>query len=163
VRLYATTCLPSCLKTKLQIVRLLWGPQTSFSICKMSNLPSTRNVLSNPSGMIMQDWRQNVTCGPAFTLQRPDRFWGLPSLLSSGHRLVKLTIHLHLVLRSRIVELYLHSPIHIHGVVLNYLIKDRVSFTFLPFMLLVWLINVPFLEIGDRTVVTWYRHLSCIH
>jgi hypothetical protein len=65
VRLYATTCLPSCLKTKLQLVRPLWGPQTSFSSCKTSNLASTRNVLSDPSGMIMQDWRQNVTCRPA--------------------------------------------------------------------------------------------------
>jgi hypothetical protein len=33
----------------------LGGPQTSFSSCKMSNLPSTRNVLSDPSGIIMQD------------------------------------------------------------------------------------------------------------
>jgi hypothetical protein len=65
VRLHATTCLPSCLKTKPQLFRLLWGPQTSFSSCKTSNLPSTRNVLSDPSGMIMQVWRQNVTCGPA--------------------------------------------------------------------------------------------------
>jgi hypothetical protein len=32
---------------------------------------------------------------------------------------VKLTTHLHLVLRSRMVELYLQSPIHLHGVVLN--------------------------------------------
>jgi hypothetical protein len=47
VRLYATTRLPSCWKTKLQLDRLLWGPQTSFSSCKTSNLPSTRNVLSS--------------------------------------------------------------------------------------------------------------------
>jgi hypothetical protein len=32
---------------------------------------------------------------------------------------VKLLIHLHLVPRSRMVELYLHSPIRLHGVVLN--------------------------------------------
>jgi hypothetical protein len=36
--------------------------------------------------------------------------------LSSG---VKLTIHLHLVPRSRKVELYLHSTIRLHGVVLS--------------------------------------------
>jgi hypothetical protein len=31
---------------------------------------------------------------------------------------MKLTTYLHLVPRSRVVELYLHSPIHPHGVVL---------------------------------------------
>jgi hypothetical protein len=34
---------------------------------------------------------------------------------------VNLSIHFHLLLRSRIVKLYLHSPIYLHGVVLNYL------------------------------------------
>jgi hypothetical protein len=32
---------------------------------------------------------------------------------------MKLTINLHLVLRLRIEELYLNSPIHHHGMVLN--------------------------------------------
>jgi hypothetical protein len=32
---------------------------------------------------------------------------------------VRLTTHLHLVPRSRLVELYLHSLICLHGVVLN--------------------------------------------
>jgi hypothetical protein len=32
---------------------------------------------------------------------------------------VKLTIYLHLVLSSEMVELYRHSPIRLHGVVLN--------------------------------------------
>jgi hypothetical protein len=34
-------------------------------------------------------------------------------------REVKLTTHLHLVLRSRMIELYDHSPICLHGIVLN--------------------------------------------
>jgi hypothetical protein len=34
---------------------------------------------------------------------------------------VKLTIHLHLVPKSRMVEIYLLSPIHLHGLMLNYL------------------------------------------
>jgi hypothetical protein len=38
---------------------------------------------------------------------------------------VKQTTHLHLVPRLRMVELYLHSPIRIHGTVLNYIIKFR--------------------------------------
>jgi hypothetical protein len=38
----------------------------------------------------------------------------------------EMTTHLHLVLRLRMVELYLHSPIHLHGMVLN----PRDNFTF---------------------------------
>jgi hypothetical protein len=34
---------------------------------------------------------------------------------------VKLTTHLYLVPRSRMLELYLHSPICLHGIVLNWL------------------------------------------
>jgi hypothetical protein len=33
---------------------------------------------------------------------------------------VELTTHLHLVVRLRMIELYLHSPIHLHGVMLNF-------------------------------------------
>jgi hypothetical protein len=40
-------------------------------------------------------------------------------LLGALYLGVKLTGHLHPVLRSRMVELYLHSPIHLHGMVLN--------------------------------------------
>jgi hypothetical protein len=45
---------------------------------------------------------------------------------------MKLTTHLHLVPRSRMVELYLHSKICLHGVVPNYIIKYRDNFA-LPF------------------------------
>jgi hypothetical protein len=38
------------------------------------------------------------------------------SVFSRG---VKIITHLHLVLRSRMVELYLHSPIYLYGTVLN--------------------------------------------
>jgi hypothetical protein len=40
----------------------------------------------------------------------------VPEALSPG---VKLTIHLHLVPRSRMVGLYLHCPICLHAIVLN--------------------------------------------
>jgi hypothetical protein len=41
-------------------------------------------------------------------IPRGENGWGL-----------KLTTHLHLVPKSRIVELYLHSSISLHGIVLN--------------------------------------------
>jgi hypothetical protein len=63
------------------------------------------------------------------TPQRLDRALGptqspiewIPGPLSQGYsgRHVKLTTHLYLVPRSRIMELHLHSPIHLNGVVFN--------------------------------------------
>jgi hypothetical protein len=41
------------------------------------------------------------------------------SPMATGGRGVKLTTHHHLEPRSRIVELYLHSPVRLHGVVHN--------------------------------------------
>jgi hypothetical protein len=55
--------------------------------------------------------------------QRPDLLWIRPDSYSmhiDGRR-AKLTTHLHLVPRSRMVELYLHFLIRLHGVVLNWL------------------------------------------
>jgi hypothetical protein len=53
--------------------------------------------------------------------QCPDQLWGPPSLLSDGYQRqfpgglsgwgMKVTTDLNLVLKSRMVELYLHSPI----------------------------------------------------
>jgi hypothetical protein len=72
--------------------------------------------------------------------QHPDWLWSPPSLLSNGYwglypqeessRGVKLTTNLHLVLRSRMVEVNLHSLICLHGIVLNYIIKNRDNFTY---------------------------------
>jgi hypothetical protein len=39
--------------------------------------------------------------------------------MGTSSRGVKLTTDLHLVTTSRMVELYLHSPIRLHGIVLN--------------------------------------------
>jgi hypothetical protein len=48
---------------------------------------------------------------------------------------VKLATHLHSVLRLRIVKLYLHSPINLPGIVLNYIIKYKDKFTFLFYLM----------------------------
>jgi hypothetical protein len=42
---------------------------------------------------------------------------------------MKLATHLHLVLWISMVELYLHSPMCIHGILLNYVIEYRDNFT----------------------------------
>jgi hypothetical protein len=65
--------------------------------------------------------------------QRPGRLRGLPSLSSNAYRRaftpgVKLTTHLRLVPRSRIVELYICSP-HTPSWRGVYLIKSRDNFT----------------------------------
>jgi hypothetical protein len=60
--------------------------------------------------------------------QRQNRLWDTPSLLSNGYRGffhlrsgqgVKLIIHLYLVQRLGVVELYLHSWIRLHGMALS--------------------------------------------
>jgi hypothetical protein len=48
--------------------------------------------------------------------QREDRLWGS---LEESSRAVELTTHLHLVPKSTMVVLYLHSPIRLYGVVFN--------------------------------------------
>jgi hypothetical protein len=58
--------------------------------------------------------------------KRSDRLWDPPSVLYRGYwgifprwksgQGVKLTTHFQLVPTSRMVELYLHSPIRFHGV-----------------------------------------------
>jgi hypothetical protein len=62
-----------------------------------------------------------------FSPQHPDRLWDPPSLLSNGYggllsrrysgQDMNLTTHFHVVPRSRMVEIYLHSLIRLHGVV----------------------------------------------
>jgi hypothetical protein len=43
---------------------------------------------------------------------------------------LKLTTHLQIVLRWRMVELYLHLPTCLHGILFNYIIKYKDKLTF---------------------------------
>jgi hypothetical protein len=74
-----------------------------------------------------------------------DRFWGPPSFLSNRYQRTlspgvkwqgaKLITHLHTVPRLRTVELYLHSPIHLPGILLNYIIKYTDNFAFFFYLM----------------------------
>jgi hypothetical protein len=65
-----------------------------------------------------------------FSSRPPERLWGPTNIVFIGYRGlfphgwggwgVKLTAHLHPVPRSKLVELYLNSPIRLHGLVLNW-------------------------------------------
>jgi hypothetical protein len=93
----------------------------------------------------------------------PDRFWGTHSLQSSGYLgllprghsgpEVKLTTHLHLVPRSRMVELHLSSPTHLHGLVFNQL-NTR---TTLP--LSFWLIHF----FREKCLAIWRAYVTCLN
>jgi hypothetical protein len=63
--------------------------------------------------------RFSVPQSPHWLCGLPSWYRGLipPGLKEAGG--VKLTTHLHLVLMSRKVELYFHSSIRFHGVVVN--------------------------------------------
>jgi hypothetical protein len=73
------------------------------------------------------------------TPQRPDRLWGPDNFLFNVYSGVfprqqsdpvsEADHHIHLALRSWMVKLYLHSPIHHHAVVFL-LIKHKENFTF---------------------------------
>jgi hypothetical protein len=64
----------------------------------------------------------SIASRPAVGPTQPPIQW-VPWALSPGGKRqgVKLTTHLHLVPRSRMVELYLHSPVCLYGIVLNWL------------------------------------------
>jgi hypothetical protein len=67
--------------------------------------------------------------GKKLSPQRPDRTWGPHLLICTGYRGlfpwglsgwgVKLTTHLHLVPRLRMVSTFFHSLIRLYGVMLN--------------------------------------------
>jgi hypothetical protein len=66
------------------------------------------------------------------SVERSDRLWGPPSLLSDGYRggfpgrEENLATHLHLAPRSRMVELYHHSPMCLRRMALNWSNTDTI-------------------------------------
>jgi hypothetical protein len=93
----------------LKLPNISVGIATDYGLDDPGSIPGSTRFFSSP--------------------QRPDRLWstsihlpnGYPALLPRGlgGRAVKLPTHRHLVLNSRMVELYLHSLICLHGIVLN--------------------------------------------
>jgi hypothetical protein len=99
--------------------------QTSFKV-----FTCARIILSFDSSVSIEtgyglDGRESIpiTGNGLFSSQRPKRLWGLPNHLSIWHHGLfprggggkcgwgmKLTIHFRLVPRSRMAEIYLHSP-----------------------------------------------------
>jgi hypothetical protein len=68
-----------------------------------------------------------------FSSQRSDQLWSPPSVLYIGYkgyigRTVKLSTHIHLVSMSRMVELYLCSPICLHDTVFKLRIGKTLTF-----------------------------------
>jgi hypothetical protein len=78
-------------------------------------------VDTRATGCKTQQLRASLNFLSAFRV----RLWSPSSLLLSGHqgpfpgRGLKLTTHLHLVVRSTTMELYLHSTIRLHSVELK--------------------------------------------
>jgi hypothetical protein len=126
----------------------LWRPcHGGTDIFIEQKIPLQRNLLCIFFLFIHQpSWDRSVSIGTAYGLdgwgsisgrgkrffstpQHTDRLWGPPKLLSNGYlgRFpqrwsglgMKLTTHLHLVPRSIMTDLHLHSAIHLHGVVIT--------------------------------------------
>jgi hypothetical protein len=74
----------------------------------------------------------SIESRPALEPTHPPIQWE-PGALSPGVELQKLEADdsVPLVSRLRMVELYLHSPICLHGLVLSYIIKCKENFTFM--------------------------------
>jgi hypothetical protein len=102
-----------------------WGSITSVTL-----LASRDSSVGISLGYGLYCRRSIPGCGKRFfsSLQRSDWFWSPPKLIqwvpqapspAYSHRSVKLSTHLYLVSRWRIVELYLHFFVFLHGMVFN--------------------------------------------
>jgi hypothetical protein len=104
-----------------QTAQVPWRLHLERTIAKGLGTHTTRLIRYSEDGVKLQ----------AGSPQCPHRLWGQPNLLYSGYRGhfprrqsgrgVRLTTNLHLVPSSRISVPYLHFPLRLHGLVLNYL------------------------------------------
>jgi hypothetical protein len=107
------------------------GPRAGLNVVRKKRSPS-RGSAFQPIARHYTDWviliyilmvgdgvRLPEWGGKLSSSQRPHWLLDPPSLLSRG-RSVKLTTHLHLIQRSRVVAQYLQSWILLHGVVLSW-------------------------------------------
>jgi hypothetical protein len=102
---------------------LTWN--SNFKFCK----PPEHSVIATGYGLDCQNSIPGMGKRLLYISQRPCRFWGPPSLLSNGYGGFfsgdkaagewSWSLDLQLVSGPRIVELYLNSPICLHGIVLN--------------------------------------------
>jgi hypothetical protein len=124
---------------------LLWRKKIHYVYMFLKNKICSRKFRSRKiqrSNSFSISYYRYLWAGIAQSLQRGagrlDRLWGPPSPISNGYRGVKrpgvkLATHLHLVPRSRMVELYLHFPMSSWHSAL--LLKHKDNFTFSPYIL----------------------------
>jgi hypothetical protein len=102
----------------------------SLALLHYRSLPSLSSVII-VTGHRLNGWSSISGTGKIFfsSPRRPNRLWGPPSLLCNEYlnlfprKGVKRpgyeADHLYVVPRSRMVDLYFHSPVSFRGVVLN--------------------------------------------
>jgi hypothetical protein len=114
---------------KYHLIWTSWRSWEQFRGFNLNNNSNSRAVgIATSYGL---DGRGSIPSrGKKFlsTPHRPDRLWGLRSFLSNGcqgdlspgvKRPGREADHSHVVPRSRVVGLYLHLPICLHGIVLD--------------------------------------------
>jgi hypothetical protein len=113
---------------------LYFSRKSVFGICSR-NMGSRDSIVGMTTGYGLEDRgigvqapvRSRIFSSP----QRPDRFWGPPSLLSNGYRRLfpggKAAEAWSYCRSQENVGLYIHSPTRLHGVGLNYLSTESTS------------------------------------
>jgi hypothetical protein len=111
----AIQCKTLCISLSLFNMKMYLRKRTELPwLSKRSNCYTTQWVWRRARG-----WTVGIRIPVGLQdLSRILRLWGSPSLQTNECRGVELTIHLQQTPKSTIVELYLHFPIHLHGVVL---------------------------------------------
>jgi hypothetical protein len=113
--------------TRNVVVLLVACSISVYALLSIIPLPESSNVTAKACGLGDRDSIPGRGKRFSSIPKSPERLWGPHSLLFNEYRRlfpgengrgVKLTTHLHIMPRSRVVELYLHSPC-LHGIVLN--------------------------------------------